>query len=270
MTLDAQLSVPRMETLKACYDAYVDTFRVDGSLPAMMRLKREHTAYVTANARAIAEGGKFDARTALAAEAAGLLHDTGRYEQLRRYNTFRDSESVDHAVFSHDIVREKGWLDQWPREEADAILAAVLYHNRRDLPDGLDPFVSDVSRTVRDADKLDIFRVLERQVATTDWRHDSAAFWNLPVSAPPDPAVVDAIRSRRPVDYGNIRSLADFVLIQVGWMICGLDYPVSRRLCRERGHLAWRREFLHQLTDDSSVDALCDLAERSFEEDTIK
>jgi len=259
---------PNLDALKRLYDAYVDTFRVDGELPPMMRLKREHTAFVVANAQAIAAGESFDAHAALAAEAAALLHDTGRYEQLRRYNTFRDSDSVDHAVFSHDIVKERGWLTAWPAEDSEAILAAVLYHNRRDVPDGLDAFTAALSHTVRDADKLDIFRVLERQVATTDWRHDSAAFWYLPVAAPPNPAVVKAILARRPVEYQNIKSLADFVMIQVGWMVSGLHYATTRRLCAERGHLAWRRDFLHELTDDPSVDALCDLAETIFKETT--
>ena len=199
-----------------------------------------------------------DAETARACDAAALLHDTGRYEQLKRYNTFRDSDSVDHAVFSHDIVVEKGWLDDDPQREA--ILTAVLVHNRRDVPDNLDPLTEAAVHTVRDADKLDIFRVLEHQVATTDWRTNCEAFWNLPTRAAPSPAVVAAIRDSRPVDYQNIKTLADFVLIQVGWMRCGLRYATSRRLCAERGHLAFRRDFLHQLTDDPAVDELCELA----------
>jgi hypothetical protein len=52
------------------------------------------------------------------------------------------------------------------------------------------------------------------------------------------------------------------VLIQVGWMICGLRYPTSRRLCAERNHLDFRRSFLHELTDDPAVDEICDLAAR--------
>ncbi len=247
--------------LTELYDAYVDTFRgADGELPPMMRLKREHTAHVVENARAIAAGEGFDAETARACDAAALLHDTGRYEQLTRYNTFRDTDSVDHAVFSHDIVVEKGWLDGDPQREA--ILTAVLVHNRRDVPDGLDPLTEAAVHTVRDADKLDIFRVLEDQVETTDWRHNCEAFWNLPTTARPSPAVLDAIRAGRPVDYQNIKTLADFVLIQVGWMICGLRYPTSRRLCAERNHLDFRRSFLHELTDDPAVDEICDLAAR--------
>ena len=250
-----------IESLKKAYDAYVDTFRgTDGRLPEMMQLKRTHTAFVVRNAEEIAEGEGFDEECRAAALAAALLHDTGRYEQLRRYDTFRDSDSVDHAVFSHDIVKERGWLDGAEPAFADAVLKAVLYHNRRDLPDGMDHLTETAAHTVRDADKLDIFRVLEDQVAHTDWRGDSRAFWNLSVSAPPNPEVVDCIERGVPVDYQSIKSLSDFVLIQVGWMVSGLHFATSRRLCRERDHLEYRRRFLHQLTDSPEIDRLCDLA----------
>ena len=255
-----------MRNLTELYDAYVDTFRgVDGKLPPMMELKRVHTAHVVDNAKLIAAGEGFDAETARACEAAALLHDTGRYEQLKRYHTFRDADSVDHAVFSHDIVRDLGWLAAYPEEERRAILDAVLFHNRRDLPEGLDALTRAAAETVRDADKLDIFRVLEERVATTDWRHDCTAFWSLPIHAAPNPAVLAAIRASRPVDYQNIKTLADFVLIQVGWMISGLTYATTRRLTAERNHLEFRRQFLHELTDDPAIDELCDMAKREGE-----
>ena len=289
--------------LTKLYDAYVDMYRgADGKLPAMMQLKRTHTAFVVKNAGLIADGEGFSDEEREVALAAALLHDTGRYEQLKRYDTFKDSDSVDHAVFSHDIVKEKGWLDMVDRVDsatsgedaasplADAkrgeaassplvseaqkevILKAVLYHNRRELPPEIEQSNSPNSRTllgaaahtVRDADKLDIFRVLEDQVAHTDWRKDSQAFWNLKVEAPPSAAVIECIERGRPVDYQHIKVLADFVIIQVGWMMSELRYLTSRRLCRERGHLRYRRDFLHQLTDDPSVDRVCDLTEKSL------
>ncbi|MBR1588081.1 MAG: HD domain-containing protein [Kiritimatiellae bacterium] len=250
--------MPQIQILADMYGAYVDTFRgADGKLPPMMQLKREHTAHVVENARLIAAGEAFAPDVAMLCGAAALLHDAGRYEQLRRYNTFRDSDSVDHAVFSHDIVVENGWLASWPQDGRQSVLDAVLFHNRRDLPDGLDAVTLAVAQTVRDADKLDIFRVLEHQIATTDWRHNCEAFWNLPTRAAPNPAVVSAIRAGQPVAYQDIRTLADFVLIQVGWMRSGLAYGTTRKICAERGHLAFRRDFLRQLTDDPAVDELC-------------
>jgi hypothetical protein len=243
-----------LEELTRLYDAYVDTFReADGKLPSMMELKRVHTAKVVENARLIADGEGFSPAEREASLAAALLHDTGRYEQLKRYNTFRDSDSVDHAVFSHDIVCEKGWTDD------RAVLDAVLWHNRRDLPAQMEPLTAVAAHTVRDADKLDIFRVLEDLVEHTDWRSDSRAFWNLSVSAPPNPAVVACVEKGEPVDYQNIKSLSDFILIQVGWIISGLHFATTRRLCAERGHLAFRRDFLHQLSDDPAIDRVCDL-----------
>ena len=274
-----------LEELTRLYDAYVDTYRDEsGELPVMMRLKRMHTAFVVRNAELIADGEGFSEEEREVALAAALLHDTGRYEQLKRYDTFRDSDSVDHAVFSHDIVVEKGWLDKadrvdsvtsgretaspfWSGRESgeakkESILRAVLYHNRRDLPGNMDSLTEVASHTVRDADKLDIFRVLEDRVEHTDWRGDLRAFWNLSVSAPPNPDVVECIEKGRPVDYQNIKSLSDFVLIQVGWMVSELHFATSRRLCRERNHLAYRRDFLHRLTDSPAIDRLCDIAAR--------
>ena len=242
--------------MRRFYGEYVDGFRINGELPPMMALKLYHTDMVVANAEAIAKGEGMDAETAEVCVLSALLHDTGRYEQLRRYNTFRDSESVDHAVFSHDIVCEKGWLNGHPHK--DAVLAAVLFHNRRELPGGMDTITSAASHCVRDADKLDIFRVLEDRIAENDWRNDDAAFWHLPVRNAPNPKVVAAIREGRPVDYQNIRSLADFVLVQIGWLRGELHYATARRLALERDHLAFRRRFLAELTgNDSEVDALC-------------
>ena len=256
-----------LKRLTEAYDRYVDTYRgADGELPAMMRLKRVHTAFVVKNAELIAAGESFDPVTRDVALAAALLHDAGRYEQLKRYNTFQDSKSVDHAVFSHDIVVEKGWLADCDPTLAAAVEKAVLYHNRRDVPDDMDALTAAAAHTVRDADKLDIFRVLEDQVARTDWRGDSRAFWNLKVNAPPSPVVVDCIERGQPVDYQHIQVLADFVLIQVGWMMSGLHFATARRLCAERGHLAYRRDFLHRLTDDPSVDRICVLAAKRFPE----
>lgn len=241
------------------YDAYVATYRgADGTLPKMMQLKRTHTAFVVKNADEIARGEGFGERLREDALIAALLHDTGRYEQLKLYDTFCDSQSVDHAVFSHKIVSESGWVDD------KAILDAVLFHNRRDLPDGMDERTALLAHVVRDADKLDIFRVLEEEIATTDWNKDSRAFWNLAIDAPPNPDVVRAIVERRPVDYQSIKSLSDFVLIQIGWMVSGLHFATSRRMCRSRDHLAFRRDFLHRLTDSQEIDRVCDLAEAAL------
>ena len=51
-----------------------------------------------------------------------------------------------------------------------------------------------------------------------------------------------------------------YLFNQVGWMVSGLEYATSRRICRDRGHLAFRRRFLAELTDDPACGEICDLA----------
>ena len=246
-----------LASLKAKYDSYVDSFRDEsGELPRMMHLKLVHTNHVVDNAVMIARGERFDPLVSCVCRASALLHDTGRYEQLLKYNTFRDADSVNHAKLSHDIVVEKGWLDGVC--EKDAILKAVLVHNMREIPEDVkDELTLTVSKTIRDADKLDIFRVLEDEIASSNWRNDCKAFWNLPVFAPPGDTVVDFVRNRKSVPYSEINTLADFILVQVGWIRSELYFDTSREIAVKRNHLEYRRDFLHKITSSSAVDELC-------------
>ena len=243
--------------LESEYASYVDSFRDgNGELPRMMQLKLDHTMHVVENAKAIMEGERFDPLASLVGRAASLLHDTGRYEQLLRYNTFRDADSVDHAALSHDIVAKKGWLDGIP--ERDAVLAAVRVHNMREIPEEVnDPLALAVSKVVRDADKLDIFRVLENEIATSDWKTDCKAFWNLPVFADPGDTVVECIRKGTSVHYGEIKTLADFILVQVGWIRSELYFETTRKIAAERKHIEFRRDFLHEISSSPAIDELC-------------
>ena len=44
------------------------------------------------------------------AELIGLLHDIGRFEQLKQYHTFLDAKSIDHAALGVQILKEQGLL----------------------------------------------------------------------------------------------------------------------------------------------------------------
>lgn len=237
---------------------YVKNFEIDGKLPEMMELKKIHTFKVVEASSIISERENFSQEARHSSIIAATLHDVGRFEQLKKYGTFQDSKSIDHAVFSHDIVVKEGWLDDDPRREA--ILKAILYHNRRELPEGLDELTSLTAKCVRDADKLDIFRVLEELIANSRWREDRSAFWNLAIYEKPNPEVVDAISRGESVDYQAIKSLADFILIQVGWIKNDLYFSSSRSLAMERRHYEFRRKFLLELVQfdiDSIFERCC-------------
>jgi hypothetical protein len=215
----------QLDTLAAAYRAYVGTFRgPGGTLAPMLQLKLEHTGRVVANARLIAAGEKWPAGLALPGEAAALLHDTGRYSQFARYRTFRDAASCDHAAESVRVITERRWLDPLPPADARDILAAVAAHNKKEVPPGLGPSAEALAHLVRDADKLDIFTVCLSAVADGSILTDPDITWGLSVHGRPSPEIIEAVLAGRPVPYGAIKSLSDFVLVEVGWLNGGLHY----------------------------------------------
>lgn len=254
-----------LKTLIRRYRAYVDSFRdARGGLSELHRLKIEHTERVAENACRIMSGENWPEAWTAAGEACAWLHDIGRHVQLRDYGTFRDADSLDHAACGVAVIHEERLLDGLAAASRARILAAVALHNRKTVPDGLADDAARLTHLVRDADKLDIFRVLEEVVDDGSLRRNPAIAWELRLDGAPSPDVVAAVCAGQPVSYDAVRNLSDFVLIQVGWLINGLHYTASLRLAAERRVLEYREAFLKTLSTDAGVTRCCDAARRHF------
>jgi len=250
-----------LKTLTRRYDAYVDTYReTDGILPAMLQLKLDHTRHVVKDAVSIMDGELWPEAKRIVGEACALLHDAGRYSQLQEFGTFQDVKSIDHAARGVEVIRRQKWLEALPPEEAAQVLSAVAVHNRKNVPDELPEATADWAHLVRDADKLDIFRVLEAAIADGSLERNPEIAWDLQIHGAPSPNVVESVRSGQPVSYAWIKTLSDFVLIQVGWLNGGLHFRTALELARERNVLEFRRTYLKTLSGDSGVDVCCEAA----------
>jgi len=250
-----------LETLTQRYAAYVDLFRNGaGALPQMMGLKLEHTHCVVADAKRIMAGEAWREDRCVMGEACALLHDTGRYSQLKEFGTFQDAKSIDHAQRAVEVIEAEGWLKELPEADRKTILMAVGLHNKREIPPSVDAEVAAYAHLVRDADKLDIFRVMESAVADGSLSANPEIAWDLRIKGAPSPDVVASVMAGHSVGYASVKTLSDFVLIQVGWLIGGLRYPTALRLAVERKVLAFREAFLKTLSDDPGGAMCCDAA----------
>lgn len=93
----------------------------------------------------------------------GLLHDIGRFEQVKLYNTFKDIK-FDHALEGANYLFERGHIRDYLDEEKydKVIYHAIKNHNKFEIETGLDKESLKYSKMIRDADKIDIFRVLSK------------------------------------------------------------------------------------------------------------
>ena len=73
-----------------------------------IRLKIDHTYRVAVLAERIARTVTDIPIDRDIAWTMGMLHDIGRFEQVKRYGTFVDSESIDHAELGITILFEGG------------------------------------------------------------------------------------------------------------------------------------------------------------------
>lgn len=131
-------------------------------------IKVKHTYKTVDVAKKIAEDLGLNNEQVLVSKLIALLHDIGRFEQLRIYNTFRDKDSIDHAELGIKILFEDGLIRKFISDTKydDIIYKAIKNHNKFKIEDGLNDEELLQAKVIRDADKTDIFRVFVEDIET--------------------------------------------------------------------------------------------------------
>jgi hypothetical protein len=199
-----------------------------------MALKEEHTFRVSSNIVEIGRREGLNSCELMTAEAIAMLHDVGRFEQYRRFGTFRDADSVDHAELGARIITEQGLIAPLPPAEQAAISLSVRHHNAFAVPASLPENTRFFLKLIRDADKLDIWRVFIEYFALPPEERASAAGLGLPDRPECSSPVLDQIENGEMVRLSTVKTLNDFKLMQLSW-IYDLNFSGSMALVSERG-----------------------------------
>ncbi|HIJ20998.1 MAG TPA: HD domain-containing protein, partial [Deltaproteobacteria bacterium] len=111
--------------LKDWFEKYVEQFAsVDPNIQASLDLKRYHTQRVCEAILDIGRHEGLSGEDLHMAEAAALLHDIGRFEQYRRYKTFSDRRSENHALLGVKVIQENRILKDVDPAKARIIIRA--------------------------------------------------------------------------------------------------------------------------------------------------
>ena len=221
--------------VKDCFLDYVRNYDAENPLIAH---KIAHTIRVARLAEQIAAGREAEGASVDFAWFLGILHDIGRFEQVRQYGTFVDARSVDHAQLGADILFREELIDRFPTEDLptgwrEMAETAVRLHNRLRLPESLDAQTLMYAQILRDADKVDIFRVVrelpfEQRIGTSKGL--------LAETGEAAPEVMACVREHRCVPREVRRSLLDGMISHC-CMAFELVYGESRGLAKQQGDL---------------------------------
>lgn len=154
-----------LQHAKKEFERYLEGYdRTDDKI----RLKIVHTYGVTECSRQIAMRMSLPEEDRQLAQLIGLLHDIGRFEQLKRFDSF-EPDTMDHAGFGVQILFEEGMIRKFVADDTwdSVIRTAIAKHSDFRLEGVRDERELLHSRIIRDADKLDNCRVkLEDTIET--------------------------------------------------------------------------------------------------------
>lgn len=267
------------EHIKKTFQEYTD--RYDSANPKI-KLKIDHTYRVADLCEQIAQSLELSAAEVDLAWLSGMLHDVGRFEQLRRYNTFSDAQSIDHARFAVELLYDEGLITDYVPEISTTELVAgartwrsmggvneshtsqsedmplsdisqtlriaIGEHSAYRIQKGLDERTRMFCQILRDADKVDIFRVICDTPMEEVYGFQTKDILRSAIT----PEVMQAFYEHHAVLRKLKKCPADYIVAH-GSLTFELVYPESLRIAKEQGYLKQMMSFQSENPDTAEI-----------------
>ena len=245
-----------------------------------IKLKIEHTYRVAGLCQRIAESLGLSEPDVDIAWLLGMLHDIGRFEQIRRFGTFNDAQSVDHAEFGADLLFKEGLIRKFAegyyeecelarsgneeagqaysrqkdcqkdcKEDCDEgklnseqvkcnegklaglLELAIRQHNKYRVKEGLTDKELMFCNILRDADKVDIFKVNAEVPMEIIYDVTTEELKNGIITK----EVLESFHRKETVLKSLRKSAVDHIVGHIS-LLFELVYPESYRQAKEQGY----------------------------------
>ena len=197
-----------------------------------VKIKISHIGRVTKIARETAEYLNLDEEDIDLAELIGLLHDIGRFEQVKRYHTFIDKNSINHGQLGVKILFEDNLIRKFIEDDKydEIIRKAISNHNCLKIEDGLNKRELLHAKLIRDSDKTDIFySLINDDIKAIYGSYDIS---NELIS---DEIYMEFIKDKR-INYDNMRTGPDILLYHFAY-IFDFNYDYGLQIFRKNKYV---------------------------------
>lgn len=246
-----------------------------------IKLKIDHTYRVAGLCQSIAKSFNLSEADVDIAWLLGMLHDIGRFEQIRRFGTFSDADSVDHAEFGADLLFKEGLIRKFAegyyekcelvgagneeagqaysrqkdcqkdyKEDCDEgklnseqvkcnegklaglLELAIRQHNKYRVKEGLTDKELMFCNILRDADKVDIFKVNAEVPMEIIYDVTTEELKNGIITK----EVLESFYRKETVLKSLRKSAVDHIVGHIS-LLFELVYPESYRQAKEQGYV---------------------------------
>ena len=189
----------------------------------LIELKYHHTNRVANLMVLIASKMNLADKDIMLAYLIGLFHDLGRFEQVNREHKFTNLH-FDHGAYSNKILFNDNLISKFevPTELHLLIRKAVYFHNKKDIPSNLDEYEALFVKMIRDADKIDIIRVMSNSYQE--------------FSVPPKNELMEKYLNDDTLDLRLINNKSEKALLHLSFMK-DLSFAESFEVLKETGNI---------------------------------
>ena len=194
------------------------------------------------------------------AQLIGLLHDIGRFEQVKRYNTFVDKNSINHGQLGVKILFEEGLIRNFiENNQYDEIIkTSIINHNKnpKDVKTSNDKELLH-TKIIRDSDKVDIIYFLTFENKKAAWEKDDLS----------DDIITDEIYREfiedKEIDYTKIVTSADILVSHFAY-IYDFNYKYSLEIINRNNYFEkiYKRFYFKDKQTQERIDNIYKIVEK--------
>ncbi len=223
-----------LKHLEKRFSDYVKSFyNDDPDVDKHIKMKESHTKRVCENIITLGKSLDMSSNDLLLAHVMALYHDFGRFLQYKTFRTFNDKNSTNHASLGlREMARHK-ILSVFTKEEKRIVIKAIAYHNAMTIHGIKDKEDLLFIRLLRDADKLDIWKVFQDYYTGRENKPDKTLVLDLPDDPFCSETILKALYNFSIASLNDVKTQNDYKLIQIGW-VYDLNFPASFKMVQDR------------------------------------
>ncbi|WP_369525625.1 HD domain-containing protein [Thomasclavelia cocleata] len=199
-------------------------------------LKIVHTYHVAENAKKIAQELKLSKEDIELAELIGILHDIGRFEELKITKEL-NSVKFDHAGHGSKMLFEEDMIRKFIEDSQydNIIKKSIENHSRLEIEENLDERTLLHSKIIRDADKIDNYRVKKDEKVEAIFPKRVNKIEDMEESKLSD-KVYNTVLDKKCVDIHNRVTPLDFWVCILAFTF-DLNFEVSYKIVKENDYI---------------------------------
>ncbi len=227
---------------------YTDSYKKYGE---KIELKVIHTLRVKELCIDIAKSINLSKKEIELAELCGLLHDIGRFEQWKKYKSYKDLDTIDHGDLGYNILLKNNFINKFTNKNHNTILLSVKYHNKYKVPKTLTKTNQLFANITRDADKIDILYLFVKGTLYTKTDKDSVI----------SKRVMNTLKKKELINRRIVKTKGDEIAVRLGFVF-DLKFKRSFEILKEKNYISDMIDIqINEATNNKLIEQLKELKE---------